>query len=164
MLEEVPWLRRARVIRGLTARQLADEAGLSLSLIQQIEAGSRSLTASAQEKITNVLGFAQDELPLDYAALRACLEKMEEDEDYDNPWCLCHNFRVGKVLVPVRFERLSCNVNDLNLDQLAEKDVAPMSIWAAKKFLDSEEVHILGTLMLQGYKLYDKSGFSFEMI
>ena len=162
MLEMVSWLRKARILKGLTAKQLADKCGLSFSLIQQIESGNRTMTRESEEKISNVLGFTQSEIPLDFNKLRQELTNLEEGESSGSGWCLAHYLFVDRKRVYVHFERVSSRVDKLDIEELAKKNIAPLSVKGAKQEVDSDEAYIEGTLTLQGYRIRDESGFSFE--
>lgn len=139
MLEMIPWLRKARILKGLTAKQLADKSSLSFSLIQQIESGNRAMTRESEEKISNVLGFTQNEIPLDFNRLRRELTNLEEDGSSDNGWCLAHYLLADRKRVCMHFERVSDRIDKLNIEELAKKNMMPLSIKSARQEVDSDE-------------------------
>lgn len=70
------WVKKARHIYGLSAKELANRAHLSLNYIQRIENGSRPLTMSAEKNICMVFGFAPEEIPLDTRPIIEQLDKL----------------------------------------------------------------------------------------
>ncbi len=80
------WLRRARHFRGMTAKQLAEQAGLSLNYVQRLEKGDRNASATAAEKLCDALGFTPESVPLDS---RGLLAKIDQLIDEHGPYAFC---------------------------------------------------------------------------
>lgn len=67
-------VRRAREAAGLTRTQLAEKLSCSLSLVSEIESGSRNASPDRLERMAEVL-----EVPLEKLASTAYLRKAEEE-------------------------------------------------------------------------------------
>lgn len=162
MLKNVSWLRKARILKGLTTKQLANKSGLSFSLIQQMESGNRAMTRESERKVSNALGFTQNGIPLDFDRLRQEIASLEGDNSDDSGWCLAHYLLVDRKRVCVHFERVSGGIDKLDIEGLAKKNTMPLSIKSAEQEVDSNEAFIEGALMLQGHRIHDESRFSLE--
>lgn len=93
------WLAKARNLNGVTAKELADAVGLSLNYIQQIESGRRLMSAAAQARVHQYLGFDDCEMPLDSRPLLDKLDELERKLGGET-FCLCRvntSSRIGYI-------------------------------------------------------------------
>ena len=93
------WLRKARKICGISARELAQRSGYSLNYIQRLESGSRPFTKEALDRISSSLGFSPEEVPLDFDQLEKDAKDLI-DETSANNFCLVRFiWRYNKKLI-----------------------------------------------------------------
>ena len=91
------WLSKARKLKGITAKQLAKNVGVSLNYIQQIE-GGRPMSDSLASRIYDYLGFDEGDIPFESNRVLEKLRVIEEEcENGENQFCLCTLHRVGYV-------------------------------------------------------------------
>lgn len=81
------WLRRARILTGMTAKQLAEKSELSLNFIQRVENGTRNMSDEVFQIVCRELGFIPEELNLD---TRVLIDKIDSliEEYGENSFCL----------------------------------------------------------------------------
>ena len=53
-----PWLRELRKEKGMSRKETAKAAGMSVSYLDSIENGSRNASVPAAKKLASVLGFS----------------------------------------------------------------------------------------------------------
>ena len=85
-------MRKARGLRGWTAKELAERAGVSLQLVKMVETGTRPLTDRTAASLYDALGFTPQEVPFN---TRELVEKAEESPAQE----LCLGYvKIGDVI------------------------------------------------------------------
>lgn len=74
------WLKKARGLKRISAKALAEECGLSMNYIQKIEGGNRDLPHSTASLIFDALGFSPQDIAFDTKTLLDRLETIEGEE------------------------------------------------------------------------------------
>ncbi len=85
MIKNSDWLKKMRLKKGLTQKELAEKTGLTIFTIQNIEQGSRKGSSATWEKILNF--FERGESPKISYDSEELIEELKEDirefgEDY----------------------------------------------------------------------------------
>lgn len=91
------WLKSARGLAGISARELGERVGVSLNYIQRIEGGSRELPQELASRIYEALGFTPQEVRFDSQSLLQEIEQAIAAKG-DAAWCLLEFKAVGQVL------------------------------------------------------------------
>lgn len=125
----VSWLKRARKAKGFTAKELAEQAGVSLNLIQRIEGGSRALSASSQEKIETALGFTREEFPLNFEDILAKLDTLIQENSEHTTCYISYSFVCGNIIF-LDVQESPSNSNCFAIDALLAKYLIEFQMWA----------------------------------
>lgn len=85
-MEDGKWIRLARNFVGMTARELASDAGVSLNYIQRIEKGDRRMSNDVKERVYQAIGFDQKLVSFDSSSL---LKKINDliSSNPESQWC-----------------------------------------------------------------------------
>ena len=115
-MEDGNWIKLARNFVGMTARELASDAGVSLNYIQRIEKGDRRMSNDVKKRIYQAIGFDQKHISFDSSLL---LEKINDliDANSESQWCT-----LDSVMVKGRRYYIDCHciVNPLSTDNLPD--------------------------------------------
>lgn len=74
------WLKKARGLKRISSKALAEECGLSMNYVQKIEGGNRDLPHSTASQIFSALGFTPEEVRFDTEQLITELAALGEND------------------------------------------------------------------------------------
>ena len=76
----VTWLKKARRLKRISSRELAELCGMSMNYIQKIEGGDRGMPIETANTIYRALGFTPQEVRFDTSKIIKRVENAKEPE------------------------------------------------------------------------------------
>lgn len=73
------WLKKARGLKRISSKKLAELSGMSMNYIQKIEGGNRSMPLDTAQKLYDALGFTPDEIQFNTSQLIEQIGSMDTD-------------------------------------------------------------------------------------
>lgn len=122
------WLKRARKAKGITARELADSAGISLNYVQRIEGNSRTLTPELLSSFEDYLGFTRNEFPFNYEELIAKAEALIQEKGKEGRCVLRYGFIDERIV----FTGISLDGKGLRTSLECGKWLLEFQLWALR--------------------------------
>lgn len=120
------WLKRARKAKSLTAKELAESAGISLNYVQRIEGNSRTLTSELLFAFESTFGFTQEEFPFNYEELIAKADRLIQERGKKEKCVLSYGFIDGRIY----FTDIKLAGEGLNTDLECGKLLLEFQLWA----------------------------------
>lgn len=74
------WLKKARRLKRISSRELAELCGMSMNYIQKIEGGDRGMPIETANRIYRALGFTPEEVRFDTSKMINRVENAKEPE------------------------------------------------------------------------------------
>lgn len=134
------WLKKARLMSGLSAQKLADACGFSLNYIQRLESGERNFTGNAKQAICAYLGFSPDSIALDFDKLESGIDRLIE-QDGETSFCLARYIRRCGTRIPIDFLHWNGTEEELssysNYPSVPDVRVTPLRLHFAKEEIEA---------------------------
>lgn len=74
------WLKKARGLKRISSKKLAELSGMSMNYIQKMEGGNRSMPLDTAQKLYDALGFTPEEVEFNTPQLIEQIENIDTDE------------------------------------------------------------------------------------
>lgn len=122
------WLKRARKAKGITTKELAERAGISLNYVQRIEGNSRPLTSELLSTFEEILGFTQEDFSFNYEELITKADALIQEKGKSGKCVLSYGFIEGRII----FTGISLEGEGLSTTLECGKWLLEFQLWAMK--------------------------------